>query len=78
MKVTLLDKNNILWKVIDGKCIGKCSVYTFDLRTCWLEDVKENEIKEWLCGKDADYTKEYFKEEESFSKSLLKYYDAIC
>ena len=53
----LLDEDNILWKIIDGKWIGKRSVYTFDLQACWLEDTNEENIRNWWCGgKNANYT----------------------
>jgi hypothetical protein len=51
-----LDKNNILWKYINGEYYGKRSVWTFDLRACWIEDTTHENIKSWWCGKDADYS----------------------
>lgn len=52
-----LDSNNILWKVRDGKFIGKRSVWCFDFRSCWLEDTTIENVKSWWCGnKDVDYT----------------------
>lgn len=51
-----LDSENILWKLIDDQLIGKRSVLTFDLRTCWLEETEINNIKSWWCGKDSDYS----------------------
>jgi hypothetical protein len=59
-KCSFLDKNNILWKLIDDEWIGKRSVYTFQLRPCWLEDASLENIRSWWCGKDADYN-EIFK-----------------
>lgn len=56
----LLDDNKILWKVIDGEWIGKRSVWTYDFKSCWLEETKEENIKSWWCGKDSDYN-EIFK-----------------
>jgi hypothetical protein len=51
-----LDSDNIKWKLIDGKLIGKRSVLTFDLCTCWIEETEINNIKSWWCGKDSDYS----------------------
>ena len=51
-----LDSDNILWKLIDDQLIGKRSVLTFDLRTCWIEETEINNIKSWWCGKDSDYS----------------------
>lgn len=54
---SILDKNNIVWKIIEGKWIGKRSVWTFDFRACWLEDTTIENVKSFWCGgKDADYT----------------------
>lgn len=55
-----LDSDNILWKIVDGKWIGKRSVWTFDFRACWLEDTTVDNVKTWWCGKDSDYS-EIFK-----------------
>ena len=52
---SLFDHNNIVWKVVDGEWIGKRAVYTFDNSACWLEDTNPDNIKSWLCGRDADY-----------------------
>lgn len=52
---TFLDKNNIVWKLIDGEWIGKRSVWTYDFRACWLEDTTNENVKSWWCGKDSDY-----------------------
>lgn len=60
-KCCFLDGNNVLWKLVDNEWIGKRSVYTFQLRACWLEDAKPEDIRDWWCGgKDADYS-EIFK-----------------
>ena len=57
----MLDANNVVWKLIDGKWIGKRSVWTFDFRSCWLEDTKIDNVKSWWCGgKDADYTEIFY------------------
>lgn len=54
---SMLDKNNIVWKLSNGEWIGKRSVWTFDFRACWLEDTTGDNVKSWWCGgKDADYT----------------------
>ena len=55
-----LDKDNILWKTVDGEMIGKRSVWTFDNRACWLQDTKSENVKAWWCGENADYN-EIFK-----------------
>jgi hypothetical protein len=55
------DKNNIVWKVIDGKMIGKRSVWTLDWRSCWLEDTTKENVKTWWCGEDADYNEIFTK-----------------
>ena len=60
-KSLFLDKNNIVWKIVNGEWIGKRSVLTLDFRSCWLEDTIIDNVKSWWCGgKDADYT-EIFK-----------------
>lgn len=56
-----IDGNNIVWKVIDGKMIGKRSVWTLDWRSCWLEDTTKENVKTWWCGKDADYNEIFTK-----------------
>lgn len=59
-----LDKNNILWKLINGEWIGKRSVWTFDFRACWIEDTTIDKIKSYWCGgPDTDYT-EIFRRDE--------------
>lgn len=59
LKPSFLDSNNILWKVVDEKWIGKRSVFTKDFRACWLEDIKNETVNSWWCGENADY-KEIF------------------
>ena len=60
-KSSYLDKNNIVWKLINNEWIGKRSVWTKDWKSCWLEDTNVDNVKSWWCGgKDADY-KEVFK-----------------
>lgn len=54
-KVSILDSDNICWKLIDGNWVGKRSVWTFDNRACWLEDTERLNVKTWWCGEDADY-----------------------
>lgn len=54
-----LDKDYILWKLIDGKLIGKRSVYSKDNRACWLEDAEI--IKTWWCGQSSDYNEIFIK-----------------
>jgi len=63
--VSILDKNNILWKCVDGELIGKRSVWTFCYTACWIEDTTQDNIKSyWAGGKDVNY-KEVFKDYES-------------
>lgn len=56
-----IDGNNIVWKVIDGKMIGKRSVWTLDWRSCWLEDTTKENVKTWWCGQDSDYNEIFTK-----------------
>lgn len=56
-----LDKNNIKWKIIDGKWIGKRTVCTYDFTACWLEETTPDRIKSWWCGKDADYNEVFIR-----------------
>jgi len=51
-----LDCNNILWKWVNSEWIGKRSVYTFDLRSKWLEETSHSNIKIYRFGIDADYS----------------------
>lgn len=61
---TMLDCDHIVWKIIDGKWIGKRSVWTFDFRGCWLEDTTIGNVKSWWCGgKDADYNEVFLRDE---------------
>lgn len=55
IKPSFLDKDNLVWKVINNRWIGKRSVWTFDKRACWLEDTNLENIKTWWCGESADY-----------------------
>jgi hypothetical protein len=70
-----LDKNNIVWKIIKDEWIGKRSVYTLDLKACWLEDTTINNVKHWWCGGEcADYTEVFKRTKPSSIKSALKYH----
>jgi hypothetical protein len=61
---SMLDKNNIVWKVVNGEWIGKRSVWTKDYKSCCLEDTTIDNVKSWWCGGvDADYT-EIFKRDK--------------
>lgn len=56
IKGSMLDANNIVWKVVGGKWVGKRSVWTFDRRACWLEDTTAENVKSWWCGgENANY-----------------------
>lgn len=62
-KYNFLDSNNILWKWVNNEWIGKRSVYTFDLKACWLEDTTIDNVRSFWCGgKEADYNKIYKKD----------------
>jgi hypothetical protein len=62
-KASLLDSENIVWKWVDSKWIGKRSVWTHDNRACWLEETTINQVKTWWCGgKEADYEEIFTKE----------------
>ena len=58
---SFLDKKNIKWKNIDGKWIGKRSVWTYDFTACWLEETTLDRIKSWWCGKYADYNEVFIR-----------------
>lgn len=61
IKGSMLDANNIVWKVVDEKWIGKRSVWTFDKRACWLEDTTIDNVKSWWCGgENADYNEVFY------------------
>jgi hypothetical protein len=59
-----LDMNNISWKLVNDKWIGKRSVWTYDFRACWLEDTTIENVKSWWCGKNADYSEIFIKSQE--------------
>lgn len=60
---SFLDSNNILWKLIEDKWIGKRSVLTFDNRVCWLEETTIENVKSWWCGGESvDYTEIFYRE----------------
>lgn len=55
-KGRVLDANNIEWKMVDGKWIGKRAVWTKDWRACWLEETTRENVLSWdWHGEDADY-----------------------
>tara|TARA_R110000868_G_scaffold100230_1_gene275724 strand:+ start:455 stop:682 length:228 start_codon:yes stop_codon:yes gene_type:complete len=58
---SFLDKDKILWKIINNEWIGKRSVWTVDWEACWLEDITLEDIKSWWCGKDSDYNEIFTK-----------------
>jgi len=57
----MLDENKISWRWVNGEWIGKRSVWTYDFKACWLEDTTKENVKNWWCGKDADYTEIFTK-----------------
>ena len=58
---SFLDKDKILWRIINNEWIGKRSVWTVDWEACWLEDITLEDIKSWWCGKDSDYNEIFTK-----------------
>lgn len=59
----LLDGNNVVWKLVNGRWIGKRSVYTFDNRACWIEETTPEKIKSFWCGgPEADYTEIFYRD----------------
>jgi len=56
---SLLDGNNVNWKVINGEIIGKRAVWTHDFRVCWLEDTTIENVKVFWHGKKANYQEEF-------------------
>ena len=72
---SLLDENNIIWKLLNNEWIGKRSVWTFDFMSCWLEDTTVSNVKSWWCGgKDADYNEIFKRTKPNSVKSALRYY----
>jgi hypothetical protein len=61
---SFLDKNNIIWKMVNGEWIGKRSVWTKDRRGCWLEDTTIDNVKSWWCGEDSDYIEIFKRDNE--------------
>lgn len=63
-KARVLDKNNISWKKVNGEWLGKrCVSWKDGFAYGWLEDMpKDEKVKYWLHGEDADYN-ELFKKE---------------
>lgn len=56
ISVSYLDKNNILWKIVNGEKIGKRAVYMKNLSCLWLSDVDDiTQIRSYMCGEHADY-----------------------
>jgi len=63
IKGSMLDVNNIVWKVVSGKWVGKRSVWTFDRRACWLEDTTLENVKSWWCGSEnANYNEVFYRQ----------------
>ena len=74
-KCCFLDKNNIVWKLINDEWIGKRSVWTKDWRSCWIEDTTIDNVKTWWCGgKDADYTEVFKRTKPSSMESAIKHH----
>lgn len=62
IKGSFLDSQNVLWKLIDNKLVGKRSVWTYDNRACWLEETTPENVKDWWCdGKSADYDELFYR-----------------
>ena len=63
IKGSMLDANNIVCKVIEGKWIGKRSVWTFDRSACWLEETTKENVKSWWCGgENANYDEVFYRQ----------------
>lgn len=60
---TILDDNNIVWKIIDNKLTGKRAVFTKDYRFCWLEDTTEDNIKTWYHSKNLNHNEIFIRKE---------------
>lgn len=60
IKGSMLDADNILWRFIDGKFIGKRSVQLNNKKVCWLEDTQPENVKNWSCGRNADYSQIFY------------------
>ena len=63
IKGSMLDSNNILWKIVNNEWIGKRSVWTFDMRACWIEETDIKNIKTWWCGEESDYYEIFYRNE---------------
>jgi hypothetical protein len=61
IKASMLDSNNILWKLVNDKWVGKRSVWTVKNSACWLEDAMLENIKSWWCGLGEDYNEEFYR-----------------
>lgn len=58
---SFLDKNNILWKSIDGELLGKRCLTTYKYGNIWYEDLKsEDDVQYWLHNKNCNW-EEIFK-----------------
>lgn len=57
-----LDKDNILWKTVNGIWTGKRAIQKFDCSVSWFENTKTEDIKMWLHGKEANYNETFYRE----------------
>jgi hypothetical protein len=57
----VLDQNNILWRFVDGRYIGKRQVTIFGNGFCWLENTTKDNVKYWPHGEDADYSQIFYR-----------------
>ncbi len=66
--VKILDKNNISWKKVNSEWLGKrCVAWKDGFAYGWLEDMpKDEKVKYWLHGKEADYNEILKKEPLNF------------
>lgn len=55
-KYSYLDSKNILWKIIEGKIIGKRCIDTVDRGIRWKDELlPSDKIYKWLHPESADY-----------------------
>ena len=61
MKISHLDRKNILWKRDGEDVVGKRCVITKDNRHVWLEETTPENVKYWLHGLDGDYKEKFIR-----------------
>ena len=63
-KTSMLDANNMVWKIVNGKWMGRRSVWTKDNRACWLQDTTIENVKTWWCGEESDYNEIFTRQQK--------------